>query len=458
MRISTRIYAAFAFALALAACDKDNPDLPDGPPTPMADAAIDGALPPTITVRVLQEDNETTPGEPLANAEVAVVPPTGPTVVWTTDTSGTAVVGFEPGSTLWIAHLGMFPPTGGPTGHLYLFHDVAPGDTVVVGAAARPAAASTDGILSVSYNRLADPNLTYDWDHFWSPCIDYGTEVAPGQIDFLTMAGCDAPSRDLVITAFDVNFTAVAWLRVPGVAAIAGTVDGTAAAWQTVGRSYDVGITGAPADAVFARTVFASPSSWHQVETTIELTTGTTGTSTNVDLPGAALLVTKLDTQISYPTQVIAEPVPAIPTPYMIDGGELLAFPTNDGWDAATRTMRWTPSTPATSLAPQLVTASFNYYDDVSNSQYRWTIYASGSRSELVVPDVPDEMIAHDVAAGVLVYPDLWTVHVAGATYADLLTDVDLARIALTDGDASDLRYRPTTRVLAAGGYMGGGK
>ena len=451
MRISLPVYA-----LVLVACGDPDPALPDAPPTPTADAPLDGAPPTTITVRVHQEDSEPSPGEPLANAEIAVVPPTGPTVVWTTDTTGTAVVGFEAGSTLWVAHLGMFPPTGAPTGYLFLIHDVSPGDTVVLGANVPTPIDSTDGTLSVTFNRLADPSITYDWDRGWSPCVDFGAEVAPGQIDFATFSGCEAPVRDLVITAFDVNFTPVAWLRIPGVSATAGSIDGTAAAWQMAGRAYSVELTDAPADALFSRTIFASPSTWHRVETTIDLTTSPSGTSTNVDLSGPATLVTKLDTQILYPTQVIADPVTAIPSPYMLAGADLLPFPTNDGWDPATRTIHWTSSTPTTALAPHLITASFNYYDNVSSSQYRWTIYASGTRTTLPVPDVPDEMIAHDIAAGVMVYPDLWTVH--ATNYADLLTDIDLARIALTDGDPSDLRYRPTTRIVVAGGYQGGGK
>jgi hypothetical protein len=452
MRISVSVL------IVLAACGDPDPALPDAPPTPTADAAVDGAPPTTITVRVLQEDNEVTPGEPLANAEIAVVPPTGPTVVWTTDTTGTAVVGFEAGSTLWIAHLGMFPPTGAPQGHLFLVHDVSPGDTVVVGANPRAAPTSTDGTLSILFNRLPDPNLTYDWDHLWSSCVDYGLETTPGQIDITTYSGCEAPARDLVITAFDINLTPVAWLRVPGVAPIAGTVDGTGAAWESAGNLYSVGLTNAPTDATFLRTFYLSPSTWHLVETTIDLTLGPTGVTTNIDLAGPATLVTRLYTQLSYPTQVIADPVATIPRPYTLDAADLLPFPTNDGFDPSTRTIHWTPSTPAASLTPHLVTASFNYYDDVSQSQYRWTIYGSGARTSLPVPDVPDEMIAHDLAPGVLVYPDLWTVHATGSTYADLLTDIDLARVALTDGDPSDLRYRPTTRVLAAGGYMGGGK
>jgi hypothetical protein len=157
------------------------------------------------------------------------------------------------------------------------------------------------------------------------------------------------------------------------------------------------------------------------------------------------VIATELYNSAGLPQWVI-DPVTTAETSHAVDGATVLPYIASPGFDPASRTIRWSTATPG-SAAPHVVTASFNYYDSVSSTQYRWTIYAPGDATELVLPDVPDAVTAHDLQPTDIIYPDVWLIDVAGSDYADLLTDLDLYRNNPTSG------YRLGSRVLASGGY-----
>jgi hypothetical protein len=164
-------------------------------------------------------------------------------------------------------------------------------------------------------------------------------------------------------------------------------------------------------------------------------------------LPGAVL--TELDNVLGSP-QFVADPVLALPATQTIDGATLLPYISSPVYQPDSRTITWSEVI-AGSVAPQLVTASFSYFDNVDSTQFRWTIYAPGDATSLVIPDVPDEVTTHDLRPTDLVYPDTWLLATDGGTFDQLLNDVDLLR-----DDPAHSGFHPISRVLWSGGYGGG--
>lgn len=458
MRDLAKLCALLA-VVAVAACGGDSNTLPDGPPGgPDATRTPDAPPVTTATVVVSQENFEADPGAPIEDAGVAVIAPGGGApVMFTTNATGTATFPVEPGSAVWVqvpvlgSTPGLVPGVGSGSGQLYLITSVSPGDTIALGAPRR-STGSAAGTLTLRYTPLTGSEYGFFHDALMeqTSCYDYGVETVPGTIDFTTYDGCAAPSRELVITAYDlVTGAPAAWLTVPGVAPVPGTIDASTATWDTTGTMYTVNHTGHDAAVYSANTYVFSGDSWHSIYQNGPIDAGTgTHSQRGPTLPTPALAVTQLHANTAM-SQYVAEPLATIPASYDIDGSALLPFIDVADYDPATRTITW--ATPiAGTVAPQIVTSTFSYFDDVDSTQYRWTIYAPGDTTELVLPDVPDVLTTHDLQPLDRTYPDIWLINVEGSSYSTLLNGLDLYR----DDPAFDLPA--TAKSLLSGGYGGG--
>lgn len=426
---------------------------PDGPP-----GSPDAMVPGTATVRVSQEDFDPEPGLPIEGARIAVIPPGGGAPeLHMTDATGVATFELRPGSDLWVGRDPVGVPAAVPglpsyDGRLYYLEKIDPGADITLGAPAHGGVAGTSGTLTINYTpyMVGSPGA---YDSLLADCTDYGDNTVPGTINFAvydyatTGGGCGGgAARELVIAANDLTTGApAAWLTVPGVATVPGTIDATAGTWDDVGTTYTIDHSNDPAEVTYAYSYFRSAGSWHGFSTAGSIATTGSYSITDATLPLPMVIATELYNAAGLP-QWVVDPVTTAETSHAVDGATLLPYIASPGFDPATRTIRWSTATPG-SAVPHVVTAAFSYYDSVSATQFRWTIYAPGDVAELVIPDVPDAVTDHDLQPTDIVYPDVWLIDVAGSDYADLLTDLDLHRNNPASG------YRLGSRVLASGGY-----
>jgi hypothetical protein len=452
---------AYLCLVVLAACGGGGDNLPDAPPGGPDAPMQPDAGPGIATITVTQEDFDPTPGEPIAGADVAVFRPGGggtPTL-YTTDASGVAMFPVEPGAPVWVARDPAVPPTafpGGPSfeGRIYYLASVSPGDSIRLGGPPR-GNPGTSGTLTINYTEYGGGTYGGYHDAFLADCTDFGDTSVAGTLTFNTYPysgqnrGCDGPGRALVLTATSpASGLPLAWLTVPDVATLPATIDATAQTWDAAGTTYTVNLSNHAADVTYAYAYYGSPASWHTFSSNGPVDTGTgTLTVTEATLTTPAIVTTELYHQLGSP-QFVVEQTATVPSTVSVDGAALLPFISTPSYDEPTRTIQWTDET-AGGVAPQLVTASFNYFDNVDGTQYRWTIYAPGTATELALPDVPDAIVSHDLRAGDLVYPDVWLIDVAGGSYSTVLSSIDLYR--------NDPRSAPFPgRALVSGGYGGG--
>lgn len=445
--------------LLLAACGGGNNKLPDAPPgTPdgppgQPDAMVVG----TVTVHVSQEDFDPLPGAPIEGARIAVIAPGGAMTMYSTDITGVATFEAMTGSAMWVGRDPESPPAAVPglpsyDGRLYYLASIAPGDDIALGAVPG-GPAGTDGTLTINYTPQVAAGPGY-YDNLLANCTDYGDNSVPGMLTFNVYSyassgrGCGGgAARELVMTTTDlVTGAPNGWLTVPNVTTEPGTIDATGLGWDDTGTTYTVTHSNQPADVTYAYSYFRSGGSWHGSNTQGSISGGTgTYSITDATLPLPMVVATELYNQLGLP-QWVVDPVINAESSHAIDGATVLPYIASPAFDPATRTISWSTATPGPT-APQIVTASFSYYDSASSTQFRWTIYAPGDATELVIPDVPDAVAGHDLQPGEFVYPDLWLINVEGSDYDDLLTDLDLYRNDPTSG------YRLGSRVLASGGY-----
>jgi hypothetical protein len=446
---------AVAVALASGACGGGNDPLSDAPPGDdggdAADASPPDAAPTTVTLHVSYEDFDPFAGEPVDGARIRVIAPDDGTADYTTDASGSATFPVTAGSRIWVVREGLpvpsLVPGGGPPGYIYLLEDIGPGATIRLGAAERTAD-SVAGQTTVSFTPWDGTYADSVHDGYLvSPdgfsCTDAGIELEPGSILFSVYDGCSTATREMVVTNLDALGNPIAWLRVPGFGPITTPVDGTAAVWDDTGTTYEVTSTGLPSNVVEVSADFRSALSWHR--TYVSGSPRKPFSIVDAALPTPASATYALSHDAALP-QWLVEPLAALASSYTIDGDRALPFVDTIDYNPSNRTVSWTEVDAGTAL-PALVTTSFNYYDDVDFSQYRWVIYAPGGWTELPIPDVPDDLTTHDLQAGDPVYPDVWLVDVEGASYGSILGSVDLYRTALDSG------FQPAARAAVSGGF-----
>jgi hypothetical protein len=389
----------------------------------------------TAHVRVTREDTEGGPGVPVPGARIAVTGAAG-VALYTTDADGEAALAIAEPATVIVAR------DDGAVRRLYVIDGVAADQRVELGA--RPAPAGSEaGLLTVHFVPYPGGPWLYDSDFY--PCSNGGTSAGADAIEIDTFTGCAPDARTLTVAAEDPGTLApVAFAAVPEVAAVPG--ERTAGAWEP-GVDYRVDVTGAPAIATEAYTELAFAGAWRVVIASGPLADGA-GSAVRRDatLAGPARATTRIATSGSAP-QYLATPDAALPA-LAVDAGALLPFIADVAFDAPGRALAWREAVPG--AAPAIVTALFTYADPVSGDTYEWTLYAPASTpGRLAIPAIPDELTTHDLGAGPIGLRDLWLVGVDGASYADLLEDLDLDR-TLLDGDG----YRPAQRSLASGGEV----
>jgi hypothetical protein len=445
-----RTFASFGLGIVLAACGGGGDQLPDGSPGADAMPDSDGMGP--TTVRVVQERSDPNPGAAIEGARIQVVLPDGTARDYVTDATGAATVQVATGSQLWIARDPLGTPTvvpGGSSavGQLYYFTSIEPDRSITVGGVVRESG-SENGSLTINYTPYGSGTSLYHDGFFYSggnSCTDGGVETTLGTIVYETYAGCAATARELVITAFDPkDGSPQAWLRVPDVAPVNGTIDATDLSWDPTGVAYTYALSDPPADVTSTTSAMTSAASWHYVSAAGD--PAAPYSVQEVVTPTPASILTTVRHQLASPQYVLTPVTTFATTEFTVDGAGLLPFVQGPEFAPATRTISWTEVS-AGSVAPALATASFSYYDNTDFTQYRWTIYAPPGAAAIEIPDVPDAVTTHDIHAGDTVYPDLWLIEAEGATYGAMIESIDLYR--------TDPQYElpPTARAHLSGGF-----
>jgi hypothetical protein len=402
---------------------------PDGSP----DSAVDAGPAGNATVHVTHDFPA---GQPFVGARVAVVDPAISTpVIVTTDATGTAIVPVHPHSRIWVH------ADEDVQSRLYLIEDVSPGYVINLGPAVPTEPITVDGSVTIHYSEL--PGEHYYNARFYNRAACHGEidDPAPGTVTFAWLGGCAVSSRELVVAALDpVAFQPVAYLHVPGVSSGSpGTIDATGLVWDTDLIEYPATFAGlAGVDQAFVGVV--SDATWHWPYVPVAVSGGS-GSGTLVDSTLLTPATLMYDLQRSPGNwQYGDDPAPTLPADLGIDGTTLLPFIEGVTYTEIDQTLHWTTAVPG-ALAPQLVTGQT--YDTVG---HRLRIYAPGTATSLVIPDVPDELTTDDTT-WTFVGRDVYLVYAEGSSYSDLLLDVDDHRSHLNERP-----HRPGQRNRWSGG------
>jgi hypothetical protein len=410
---------------------------PDGMPDGVPDAGPDAEVPGTATVHVTRNLSR---GVPVMGAGVAVSDPSMPTaVVYATDATGSVVVEVRHHSTIWVRE------TGGAFGaydDMFLIQDVSPGDVINVGPKAF-AAAPGGGLKTINYSLLPGSYVYRhrysDWEGCASGVID---DSSPGQVIIHWANTCEVSTREFVIAAIDTTtFEDVAYLRVPGVSnSGVSTIDATGVAWEspTTYTGTFTGFTGV-ANGSYAYASFVSDGSWRRAIAAATLNGGAgTDTFQDAGVPPHGTIMYEIEPQNAR-WQLGDDPAPTLPADLGMDSATALPFIAGISYDPSSHTINWNTVIDG-ALAPQVVTA------EIWSEMYRLRIYAPGTATSLVIPEVPNELTT-DEPDWTYISPTVYLIYAEAGSFTDLLTDADDHW-----GHLNSVPYRPHQRTRWSGG------
>lgn len=415
--------ASVVLTAAVAACSPVEPTFIDA--APPIDAPTDIAIGPA-TITVTFEDQESAPGEPIADARVFFIRPDGTYEIKQTGPDGRASADVVPGSTILTSRPRSL--SGFASQRMTVFVGVEPGADIIAGAR-RPVGYPTNGRVVVSWPQFAGA-AAYGLS---APCVSgfpQGTTVA-----LEIQPTCpQVASATLLVTATDQLGEPLAYSVLPDVnlPTVAGTTL-TMPGFQTNLGAASITYTGVPAavrdldlqlglrrDGVtygyLQRYNAPAASGSVTVSGPIAPVGQTTFIRSRMQSTGNFLpmfhLRRQTGQQLTQTTDLATSMIP---------------FTTFPSFDLQSRTVAWTPSGGAAGKVADAVVARGNWLVASRGIQVSFTLIGPPVVSHLTMPALPTELAdlipaATDTGS----VDEFWMIDVVGkAGFAAVVRDVD---------------------------------